>query len=210
MTAHVQRSHTPEQQRLFSNIGHLVVGAIITTGGALLLRDAVSAADSYGEVPSRVLTGAGALLVLGLVAGSFHHGGRVDFFKADPQEREHLEMAAILTAGRLASRFGRLGKLVSGAGIARIGQMFLAHERHGTSEAEKMARAKHQRLGKAILAAATTHTLGDLLEIRWIRAIGSALLIASGLPLLAYREPEGAFATAYGTGGHLAEEAEEE
>lgn len=36
---------------------------------------------------------------------------------ADHQQREHLEMATLLTGGSLASRFGKIGRLVSGAGM---------------------------------------------------------------------------------------------
>lgn len=193
MSERVPHPHTPEQERLFSNAGHWIEGGIITAGGALMLRDAVSDSDTYGEVSSKVLAGAGALLGFGLVAGSFHHGGPLTFFRADHQQREHLEMAALLTGGSLASRFGRIGRLLSGAGLARIGQMFLAHEQHGTGWAEKKARRRHQRLGKTILAAAATNTVGDLFESRWIRCQGAGLLVASGLQLLTYREPEGAF-----------------
>lgn len=189
----VPHPHTPEQERLFSNIEHWVEGGIITAGGTLLMRDAVGDRDTYGEAASKVLAGAGALLGLGLVAGSFHHGGPVTFFRIDHQQRQHLEMAALLTAGSLASRFGVLGRLLFGASTARIGQMFLVHEQHGTGWAEKKARRRHQRLGKSILAAAATHTVGDLLESRWIRGLGAGLLVASGLQLLTYREPEGAF-----------------
>lgn len=193
MTGHIPHPHTAEQERLFSNLGHWIEGAIITAGGALLLREAVAGSDFYGEVPSKVLAGAGAVLGLGLVGGSFHHGGPALFFRADQQQTEHLKMAALLTSGGLASRFGRFGRVLSGAGIAGIGQMFLSHEQHGTSWAEKRARRKHQRLGKTIVAAAATQTLGDLLENRPIRALGAGLLVASGLQLLTYSEPEGAF-----------------
>ncbi|MBA2425894.1 MAG: hypothetical protein H0V60_02305 [Actinobacteria bacterium] len=47
--------HAPEQERLFSNIGHPVEGGIITEGGALLMRDVLWGDTSYGEAPSKVL-----------------------------------------------------------------------------------------------------------------------------------------------------------
>lgn len=202
---HVSQPHTPEQERLFSNIGHWVEGGIITAGGALLIRDAMFDSDNYGETSSTVLVGAGSLLGLGLIAGSFHHGGPFMFFRVDHQQRQHLEMAATLTAGSLASRFGRVGKLASGVAIARIGQMFLTHEQHGTSWAAKLAVRKHRRLGRTILAAAATHAVGDLIESRWIRAIGAGLLVVSGLQLVTYKEPEGAFERAM-SADHLAGE----
>ncbi len=71
--------------------------------------------------------------------------------------------------------------------------MFLAHEQHGTSWAAKRARARHKALGKTILAAALAQVVRDLTDSQWIRATGGTLLIAAGLQLLTYREPEGAF-----------------
>jgi hypothetical protein len=193
MTEQIPHPHTPEQERLLSNIGHWVEGGIITAGGALLMRDAFEDRDPYGDHASKVLAGAGAFLGVGLVAGSFHHGGPVTFFRLDRQQRQHLEMAGLLTAGSLASRFRRIGRLLSGASTARIGQMFLVHEQHGTGWAERKAWRRHRRLGKTILAAAATRAVGDLLESRWIRGLGAGLLVASGLQLLTYKEPEGAF-----------------
>lgn len=206
MTEHFANPHTPEQEQLLSNIGQWVEGAIITAGGALLLRDAVSDGDGYGEVPSKMLAGAGALLGLGLAAGSFDQDGSVIFFGADHPQREHLQMAALLTAGSLAPRDGKLGRILSGAGLARIGQMFLTHEQHGTSWAERIARRRHQRLGKTILAAAVTHAAGDLLENRWIRGLGAGLMVASGLQLLTYDGPDGAFEPHLTTGHSMPQE----
>jgi hypothetical protein len=157
------------------------------------MRDAFEDRDVDGDLASKVLGGAGALLGIGLVAGSFHHGGPVTFFKDDHQQRQHLEMAALLTAGSLATRHGTIGRLVSGVTTARIGQMFLVHEQHGTGLAETKARRRHQRLGKTILAAAATRAVGDLIANRWIRGLGGGLLVASGFQLLTYKEPEGAF-----------------
>ncbi len=108
MMEHVPQPHTPEEQRLFSNIGHWLEGGIITSGGVVVLRDALSARDGHSDGPATVLAGAGSLLGLGLVAASFHHGGPLTFFRVDHQQRQHLEMAAILTTGSLAARLGKL------------------------------------------------------------------------------------------------------
>jgi hypothetical protein len=195
-TQHVPHPHTPEQERILSNIGHWVEGGIITAGGALLMRDAVADGEAYREVASKVLAGAGALLGVGLVAGSFHHGGPVTFFRLDHQQRQHLEMAGLLTAGSFASRFGGIGRVLFAATTARIGQMFLVHEQHGTSPAAKKAKHRHERLGRTIIAAAATHATGDLFESRLMRALGAGLLVAAGLQLLTYKEPQGAFESA--------------
>lgn len=192
MTHHVPNAHSPEQMRTMSNIGHWVEGAIITGAGALLAREALADREFEGRLAATLLTGAGALLAIGLVGGSFEHGGPVTFFEADHQ-REHLQMAGLLTAGGIAQRAGRIGRLLSSVATARIGQMFLTHEQHGTGQAAEVSKGKHERLGRTILAAAGTAALGEALEVRALKAASAALLLASGLQLIAYREPEGAY-----------------
>lgn len=132
----------------------------------------------------KVLAGAGALLGLGMVAGSFHHGGPIVFYRADHRQRQHLEMAIFLTAGSLASRFGKIRRVLSGGSIARIGRCSSPTARNTARVG--MGPSQHKRLGKTILAAATTHTVGNVLGIRWIRVLGAGFLVASGLQLLDY------------------------
>lgn len=198
MTSHVPKPHTPAEMRTFSNLGHDIEGAIISGSGTLMLLDSLASDRRLHKASSNLLAGAGSLLGLGLIGGSFDHGGPVTFFMADLQQRQHLEMAALLTTGGLARRAGRFGSLVWGAALARIGQMFLTHEQHGSGEAAAIARGMHQRLGRTILAAAVTVTAGELTRSRWLRAVGSALPIASGIQLAIYREPVGAFEVEHG------------
>jgi hypothetical protein len=193
MTHHVPRAHSPEEMRRFSNIGHWVEGAIIGGAGGLLLWEAVSGESRAEKAASSMLTGAGLLLGLGLVAGSLEHGGPATFFQADRQQREHLQMAGLLTAGGLARRGGRIGRVAAAGATARIGQMFLTHEQHGAGEAAAEAKGKHERLGKTILAGAAAGAIGEVLGNRWLRAAAAGLLMLSGFQLLTYREPEGAY-----------------
>jgi hypothetical protein len=193
LTRQVPNPHTPEQERLFSNIGHWIEGGIISLGAAAMLREVVSADAEDTRLADGVLGGAGALLGLGLVAGSFHHGGPAVFFRADPQQQEHLKMAALLTGGAGARRLGLPGRLISSLFTARIGQMFLIHEQHGTSEAAHRAKERHARLGKMIVAAAATTALSELTKSRSIRVLGALLLLGAGVQLALYREPEGAY-----------------
>lgn len=195
MTRHVPNPHSPEQERAYSNVGHGIEGAIITTVGLTLARAALTGDDAHDQHASRFLVAAGALLGAGLVAGSFHHGGPIRFFRADHQQRQHLEMSAWILGAGLARPQGRLGAVVSDALVARVGQMFLTHEQHGTSQAAADAKAKHERLGGTIVAAAAVQTLGDLSKRRALRSVGAALMIAAGLQLLLYREPQGAYET---------------
>jgi hypothetical protein len=71
--------------------------------------------------------------------------------------------------------------------------MFLTHEQHGTGEAAELARGKHERLGKTILAAAAVSAMGELFVAKGAKAAGAALLLASGVQLIVYREPQGAY-----------------
>jgi hypothetical protein len=193
MTQHVPRAHSPEEMRRFSNVGHWIEGTIICGAGGLLLWEALSGQRRAEKAASNLLTGAGLLLGLGLLGGSIEHGGPTTFFRADHQQREHLQMAGLLTAGGLARRGGRIGKVAAAGATARIGQMFLTHEQHGTGEAAAKAKGKHVRLGKTILAGAAAGAIGEVLGNRWLRAAAAGLLMLSGFRLLTYREPEGAY-----------------
>jgi hypothetical protein len=193
MTRHVPRAHSPEEMRRFSNIGHWIEGTIIAGAGGALVWEALSREEPAEKLASNLLTGAGLLLGLGLIAGSGHHGGPRTFFAADHQQREHLQMAGLLAAGGLARRGGRIGRVAAAGATARIGQMFLTHEQHGTGEAAAEAKGKHERLGKTILAGAAAGAIGEVLGNRWLRAAAAGLLMLSGFQLLTYREPEGAY-----------------
>lgn len=193
MEAHVQNPHSPSQERLLSNFGHWVEGAIIAASGVSSMRGVLSADDRHRVHQSSVLIGAGGVLAAGLIAGSFHHGGPVSFFRANMQQREHLKMAALIVgAGTLRRLSGRTAAL-SNVLVARVGQMFLIHEQHGTDEAAARARKRHEILGKTIVGAAAAEAIGDLSRWRWARALGGAMMLAAGVQLLSYREPGGAY-----------------
>lgn len=194
MTGHIPNPHTPAQERLLSNIGHWIEGGILSVAGGAMLLDALgSSNDRYENADSALLAGAGSVLGLGLIAGSFHHGGPVTYFKADHQQRQHLQMAGLITGAGMSRRAGTLGRVVASGLVGKVGHMFLTHEQHGTGEAAEIAKAKHQRLGQTILAGAGTIAVGDLFGWKLVGAAGSVLMLAAGLQLLTYKEPEGAY-----------------
>jgi hypothetical protein len=193
MTRHVPNPHTAQQMRQLSNIAHVIEGGIITSAASLALRDAFSDDGARGRLPMNLLAGAGAVLGAGLVSGSFHHGGPAVFFQADAQQRQHLEMAALMMGSGLAGRAGTLGVVVGEAATARIGDMFLTHPQHGRGSAADIAKRKHARLGKSFIAAAGVGVFGELLQQRWLRALSAAVLLGAGLQLLTYKEPEQAY-----------------
>lgn len=196
----VPNPHTPQQDRLFSNIGHWIEGAIISAAGLSSLRLAMSDDARHDRHQANVLIGAGSVLGVGLVAGSFHHGGPVTFFKADMQQRQHLQMSGLITAAGLLRRAGRAGALLSSVPVGAVGQMFLSHEQHGSDDAAARAKERHDLLGKTILAGAALGALGDLTRWRWIRALAGAAMVGAGAQLLTYREPQGAYERGEGNG----------
>jgi hypothetical protein len=187
--------HVPAEERVLSNVGHKVEGAIMAVAGVARFQAALTEDDQRDRSFARLLMGAGSLLGLALVGGSFHHGGPRTFFRNDHQQRQHLEMAGLIAAAGAARCAGRPGAVISNALIGRVGQMFLTHEQHGTSEAAAAARAKHERLGWTIAAAAVTGALGDLTTARALRFATATLMVVAALQLLTYEEPEGAFET---------------
>lgn len=184
MTEQIQNPHTPQQERQLSNIGHWVEGAIVAGAGATLLLGALKGDERFESWARGLLTGAGVTLAVGLVAGSFHHGGPQAFFRADHQQRQHLQMATLIGAAGAARGHDRFGKLVSNTLIGVVGKMFLSHEQHGTGKAAREARRKHDRLGRTILAAAATQALGEVTDSRVMRGAGSVGLIFAGGQLL--------------------------
>lgn len=191
----VVNPHSPREERLLSNIGHWLEGSIITAAGVVSLRRAFAGGDAHPGHEADVLLGAGSVLGLGLIAGSFHHGGPRRFFSADMQQREHLEMSGLIAGAGVLRKIGGPAEVLSNALVARVGQMFLVHEQHGTDEAAARSKKRHEILGKTIVGAAASGLVADLTHWRSARALAGATLLAAGAQLLTYREPEGAYET---------------
>lgn len=192
MTKHVLKPHTAAEMRRFSDQGHAIEGAIMSGSGTLMLLDSLVTSARLQGASSNLLAAAGALLGLGLVAGSLEHGGPIAFFKTDLQQRQHLEMAGLITAGGLARKAGRFGSPRMGCGRGEdwpdVSHPRAAWEWRGCGDCTRQAPTVGQDL-----AAAATVTAGELLRSTWLRTVGSGLLIASGVQLATYREPEGAY-----------------
>ena len=142
--------HSPRERRLLSNVGHWIEGAVLAGSSGLALLDAVRPDLGWpGRWSPRFSTAAGAVLGGGILVGTLHHGGPVRYLRHEHQDREHLQMAAIITAGGLAESQGRLpvAGLGGAASMAAIGVMFLRHEQHGSGDALRKSLAAHRRLG---------------------------------------------------------------
>ena len=188
----VENPHSPEQERVFSNIGHALEGAIICSAGVALVRAELKDADER-DVTGDLLLSAGGLLGTALVLGSFHHGGPAAFFRADHQQRQHLQMATLIAAAGGLRHLGTRGVIASYLPMLQIGRMFLSHEQHGTTKAAGLARRKHARLGRTVVCGAALSIVGQVTGSRLWRAVGGAVLTAAGGQLFAYREPPGAY-----------------
>lgn len=188
--------HSARERRLLSNVGHWIEGAVLGASGGLALADALRPDLGWpGRWSPRLATGAGAVLGVGILAGTFHHGGPRRYLRHEHQDREHLRMAALISAGGAAESYvqTRVGGLGGATALAGVGAMFLTHEQHGTGEALRRSRATHMRLGASLIAAGGTKAASALGVPGPWQYVWPALALGVSAQLLAYREPEGAY-----------------
>ena len=188
--------HSPGERRLLSNIGHWIEGGVLGVSSGLALLDAVRPDLGWPRRWSpRFSMAAGVVLGGGILVGTLHHGGPRRYLRYEHQDREHLQMAAIITAGGLVESRHELPapELGGAVSLAAIGAMFLRHEQHGTGEALEKSRAAHRRLGLSLIAAGATKAAGALRAPGPWRFGWPVLALGVAGQLLAYREPPGAY-----------------
>ena len=188
--------HTPEERRRLSNLGHWLEGSALGLAGSLALLDAAAPSLKWpGRWWPRAVAAGGGALGAFIVLGSLHHGGPRRYLRYEPQDREHLQMAALIGAGGALESLGRSTalRLAPAAALGAVGQMFLSHEQHGTGEARRESERVHRRLGLTVVAGGLAKA-GDALGMpgpwRWL---WPSLTLASAGQLLVYREPAGAY-----------------
>lgn len=94
--------HSPAARRRLSNIGHWVEGAVLGVASTLSLADAARPDLGWpGRWSSRAAAGAGTVLGGGILVGTLHHGGPRRYLRHESQDREHMEMAALISTGGL-------------------------------------------------------------------------------------------------------------
>lgn len=195
--------HSPEQLRRASNLAHWAVGMVMAVAAVLALNEAF-----LGGSRSLRLAWSGMVFVLGVLFSLFllfHHGLRqlpawLADLAEDPQQRQHLLMALLLTIGGYvefahAKRWttALIWHYVWPGVLLLIGLMFVFHAQHGRHDAVSKAVRFHRMLGVALLAAgllAGAHAYQRLVILGYLWPV--ALLVAAVL-LIAYREPEGAW-----------------
>jgi len=203
MKQHRFASHTPEDRRRLSNLGHMLEGLLLGVVGLLALLPGFGIAPWAMTVWPILILVAGVLLLILIYPR--HPFSDWPAIWADGQQRQHTLMAAaIAVAGAAELLRGSnpvLGFVWPGAAIL-IGIMFLIHEQHGTSAAAAKAVQQHRILGLTIIAAGLLRAVElstgtGLLAVLW----PLALLVAAA-QLILYREPEGAFEANKGHGHH--------
>ncbi|MEK6588936.1 MAG: hypothetical protein AABY97_08865 [Chloroflexota bacterium] len=203
MKQHRFASHTPEEMRRRSNLGHMVEGLLLATVGVLAMLGNLGLA-AWASAAWPILILIAGLLLLVLLYPS-HPLSDWPAIWSDPQQRQHTIMAAgIAAAGaaELVRRSSPAWAYVWPAAIILIGILFLTHPQHGTGEAVAKAVRQHRILGitaiiAGLLRAANVITGTTLFAILWPLA-----LLAAAAQLILYREPEGAFEAGAGHGEH--------
>ncbi len=200
MQTHRFASHTPEEMRRRSNLGHIVEGLLLASVGILAILDYFGRPTWASAAWPILILIAGLLLLILLYPA--HPLSDWPAIWRDPQQRQHTIMAAAIAAAGAAELVGGgslAGAYVWPAAMLLIGILFLTHPQHGTGEAVAKAVRQHRILGlTAILAgllrAGEAATGTKLFAILWPLA-----LLAAAAQLIVYREPEGAYEAG---GGH--------
>jgi len=193
-------SHTPEEMRRRSNLGHVVEGALLAAVGVLALLAALASAAWAVAVYAGLLAAAGVLLLIMLYA--LHPVSDWAAIWRDPQQREHTIMAAAVGLAGVAELAGGGRPPLAfawPAALALIGTLFLTHAQHGTGEAMAQAVRRHRWIGATAITAGVLRLLSVLQpegtwDVWWPIAV-----LAVAAQLLRYREPEGAYEAPHGT-----------
>lgn len=202
--------HTPEEMQRISNLAHVLEGAVIAAASLLMIAESRGGLRRGGGRYAwpLLLVGAGVFLLGYLLIP--HHGlelarAQWRWVFADPQQRQHMLLAALVATGaggELAWRSNRahglIWRLAWPATTALIGLVFTLHAQHGTDAAVEQATTIHRALGVVLLLSAAfraaavfsrEHPRSARLEL----SAGIALFVA-GVLLVVYREPPGAYA----------------
>lgn len=196
--------HTAAELRHLSNVGHVVEGLLLAGVAMLAL------AQAFGHLQTgraRYLWPA-LLLAAGLFLPAliFTHPtlaimrAHLSVIVGDPQQRQHLFMAAVLLCSGIAEvvaihRDKPALRMVWPIALVAIGVLFLLHPQHGTGDAVRLATTIHQWVGSISIASGIIRAI-DLrfaARARWSRVTWPILLLVAAILLAIYREPPGAY-----------------
>lgn len=199
MKTHRFDSHTPDERRRLSNLGHIIEGLLLGAVGVLALLGNIGIV-SWASTAWPILILVAGIVLLILI---YPRHPLMDWHAIwqDGQQRQHTLIAIIIAvagAAELLRSSGSAWVYVWPAATILIGVLFLVHEQHGTSAAATKAVWLHRLLGLTVIVAGLLR-LGEIISGASLFAILWPLaLLAAAMQLILYREPQGA----YEHGGH--------
>jgi hypothetical protein len=197
--------HTAAEMQAFSNSMHTVEGALLVVFGILALLESERRRHSRYRLWWPSIAAAAGVTLVAVLLIPFHGVDtaaiQLRFVLADAQQLQHLLLGIALAAGGCAELTVRrlesqsLLQHVWPTALGFIGVLFIVHRQHGGHQAVAQAMMQHMAIGMLFVAAACTSGAGVRLErLRGALRVASAIcLIASGLLLARYIEPDGAF-----------------
>jgi hypothetical protein len=204
MRRHRFASHTAEEMRRLSNLGHLVEGLVLATVGVLALLSSFGIFAWASTVWPLLLFLAGVLLLV--LIYSLHPLSDWPTIWRNMQQREHTLMAAALavagTSELLRGSGGRSWGYVWPAALLFTGILFLTHAQHGQGRAVDRAVLLHRILGITVIGAGLFRAIEVATGVGAFAFLWPLALLIAAAQLIIYREPEGAFEKEGGHGGH--------
>ncbi|MBI3941782.1 MAG: hypothetical protein HY326_02115 [Chloroflexi bacterium] len=203
MKTHAFGSHTAEEKRRLSNLGHVVGGLVFASVSVLVLLEAVGIA-AWGRTAWPILALAGGMLLLFAIYLS-HPRSDWPAIWHDPQQRQHTLIAAAMTVGGAAELLRMSApawEYIWPAALLFIGSLFLTHAQHGTGAAVVRAVRQHRMLGTTLIVAGLFRGMNIGLEAGVFTLLWPIALLAAAVQFIVYREPEGAYEVESGHGEH--------
>ena len=203
MKQHSFLSHTPENMRRLSNLGHLIEGILFAIVSVLALLGNLGT-FTWAPVAWPILVLVSGVVLLFLLY-PLHPVAEWRLIWRDVQQREHtIIAAAVAVAGvaeLLSSAIPALA-YVWPAAIILTGGLFLFHAQHGTSEAAARAVRQHRALGTTLILAGLLNFVEIANGARFVAILWPIVLLVAAAQLLLYCEPEGAYEAGTEHGGH--------
>lgn len=198
MKLHRFASHSPEEMRRLSNLGHIVEGVLLGVVGILALLSGIGNAWASTAWPILLLA-AGILLLLLIYPR--HPFADWPAIWQDAQQRQHTLMAvtiAVAGAAQLLAKQNPSWSYLWPAAVILIGVMFLVHEQHGTSAAAAKAVRLHRILGSTIIIAGLLRAVQLISNAQIFAVLWPLVLLAAAGQLILFREPGGAYEEGHG------------
>jgi hypothetical protein len=203
MRRHRFASHTPEEMRRLSNLGHLAEGLVLATVGVLALLSSFGVV-AWASTSWPLLILLAGVLLLALIY-PLHPLSDWPRIWRDPQQRQHTIIAAALavagTSELLRGSGDRGWGYVWPVALLVIGVLFLTHAQHGRGRAVARAVLLHRILGITVICAGLLRAIEVGTGASAFASLWPIALLVAAAQLIVYREPEGAFEET-GHGGH--------